>query len=124
MYVVFKHLHVLFVFISIILFLFRFVLRLLDSPALQKKWLKIVPHVNDTLLLASAIGIMVTLGMYPIEVPWLTDKVIGVIGYIIFGIFAMKGQSAVTRWVGFVGACGWIAFLLHVAMSKTPLIAG
>ena len=51
MYAAFKHLHVLFVLISISLFLFRFVLLLLDSPLLKKKWLKIVPHVNDTLLL-------------------------------------------------------------------------
>lgn len=124
MYVVFKHLHVLFVLISVTLFLFRFVLRLLDSPALQKKWLKVIPHINDTLLLASAIGIMLTLGMYPIQVPWLTDKVIGVIAYIGFGVLALKGKSAGVRWLGFVGACGWIAFLLHVALSKTPLITG
>lgn len=124
MYVVFKHLHVLFVLISITLFLFRFVLRLLDSPALQKKWLKVLPHVNDTLLLASAIGIMVTVGMYPIQVPWLTDKVIGVIAYIGFGVLALKGKSAAVRWLGFLGACGWIAFLFHVALSKTALIAG
>ncbi len=124
MYAAFKHLHVLFVLISISLFLFRFVLLLLDSPLLKKKWLKIVPHINDTLLLLSAVGIMVTLSMYPIQVPWLTDKVIGVIAYIGFGVLAMKGKTAGARWLGFVGACGWIVFLLYVAVSKQALIAG
>jgi len=123
-YTAFKHLHVLFVLISISFFLFRFVLRLLDSPLLQKKWLKIVPHINDTLLLLSAVGIMVTLSMYPIQVPWLTDKVIGVIAYIGFGVLAIKGKTAGARWVGFIGACSWIAFLLHVAFSKQALITG
>lgn len=124
MYAAFKHLHVLFVLISISLFLFRFILRLLDSPMLQKKWLKIVPHVNDTLLLLSAVGIMVTLSMYPIQVPWLTDKVIGVVAYIAFGVLAMKGKTSGMRWIGFIGACGWIAFLLHAAITKQALIAG
>lgn len=124
MYSAFKHLHVLFVLISISLFLFRFILRLLDSPMLQKKWLKIVPHVNDTLLLLSAVGIMVTLSMYPIQVPWLTDKVIGVVAYIAFGVLAMKGKTSGMRWIGFIGACGWIAFLLHAAITKQALIAG
>lgn len=124
MYAAFKHLHVLFVLISISLFLFRYVLLLIDSPLLKKKWLKIIPHINDTLLLLSAVGIMVTLSMYPIQVPWLTDKVIGVIAYIGFGVLAMKGKTAGARWIGFIGACGWIAFLLHVALSKQALIAG
>jgi len=123
-YTAFKHLHVLFVLISISLFLFRFVLQLIDSPLVKKKWLKIVPHINDTLLLLSAVGIMVSVSMYPVQVPWLTDKVIGVIAYIGFGVLAIKGKTTGARWLGFVGALGWIAFLLHVAFSKQALIAG
>lgn len=58
MYEMTKHLHLTFMLLSVLLFLTRFVLTLNASPILQKKALKIAPHIIDTfgllLLLASA----------------------------------------------------------------------
>ena len=124
MYAAFKHLHVLFVVISVVLFVVRFIWKQRDSGMLQKKWAKIVPHINDTLLLLSAIAMLVISQRAPIADPWVTEKVIGVIGYILFALIAMKGSTKAVSWFGFVIACGWLAALFHVAFSKMPLILG
>ncbi|WP_342807460.1 SirB2 family protein [Alteromonas sp. M12] len=50
-----KHLHLTAVALSIILFILRFVWLQRNSTLLHKKWVKIVPHVIDTLLLVTAI---------------------------------------------------------------------
>ena len=56
MYFALKHLHMLCAVISIIGFIVRGALRIQGSTLLQRKWLRITPHIVDTLLLLSAIG--------------------------------------------------------------------
>ncbi|WP_081585762.1 SirB2 family protein [Brumicola pallidula] len=58
MYETALHLHVSAVVISLALFSFRFALTLKGSDVLQRKWLKITPHVVDTVLLATAIWLL------------------------------------------------------------------
>ena len=122
MYIAFKHLHVLFVVISVALFMLRFFWVLKSPQQLQKKWVKIVPHVNDTFLLLSAIAMIIIVGGAPIGAAWLSNKIIGLVGYIIFGLIAFKASSAAWRWVGFLGAVAWLLFLFHVAYSKMPVL--
>ena len=50
-YVALKHTHQLFAILSLVLFIVRAMLALKSNPALQQKWLKIVPHVIDTVLI-------------------------------------------------------------------------
>ncbi|MGM0482124.1 MAG: SirB2 family protein [Pseudomonadota bacterium] len=124
MYIAFKHLHVLFVVISVVLFITRFVWKQGNSQLLYKRWVKIVPHVNDTLLLLSAIAMLIISQRAPISDPWVTEKVIGVIGYILFGLLALKSSTTAKSWTGFVIACAWLLALVHVAYSKQPLFFG
>jgi uncharacterized membrane protein SirB2 len=56
-YTVLKHIHVTTVGITFILFVTRGMWMLTDSPRLQARWARIVPHINDTILLASGIGL-------------------------------------------------------------------
>jgi len=122
MYMMFKHLHLTFIAISVVLFVLRFIWRLRDSDLLQRKWVKVVPHVNDTLLLLSALGLMTVLSQYPLQTPWLTDKLIGLFGYILGGLIALKATQRKVQWLGFVVAIGWLLFLFHVALSKQAII--
>ncbi|OIM99851.1 invasion protein [Idiomarina sp. MD25a] len=122
MYIAFKHLHVLFVVISVALFMLRFFWVLKSPQQLQKKWVKIVPHINDTFLLLSAIAMIIIVGGAPISGEWLSNKVIGLVGYIVFGLIAFKSANAGMRWVGFLGAVAWLLFLFHVAYSKMPIL--
>ena len=121
-YIALKHLHVTFVAISVLLFVLRFFWRSIDAKVAQQKWVKIVPHVIDTFLLLTIVGLLLHWGQWPWETPWLLNKLLGLVGYIAFGLVAMKAQTAAFRFCGFIIALGWIGFLFHVAFSKQALI--
>jgi threonine/homoserine/homoserine lactone efflux protein len=55
---------------------------------------RVVPHVNDTLLLVAAIGLSIVLQQYPFVHAWVTAKVLGLLAYIGLGMFALRrGRS-------------------------------
>ncbi|NVK25424.1 MAG: SirB2 family protein [Gammaproteobacteria bacterium] len=118
MYIALKHLHLTLVLISISLFFYRFVSSKLMAKSLPKP-LKILPHVVDTFLLLSAVGLCIVLKQYPLVNDWLTLKVLFVIGYIIAALFAMKAQVK-TKSVGFaIVAVLCVLFAAKVAVMKT-----
>ncbi len=122
MYMMAKHLHLTAVALSILFFVFRFIWSQFDAQALSKKWVKILPHVIDTILLASAIWLCVILSQYPFANAWLTFKLIGVVLYIVFGLFALKkAKSTIGRWVFFVAALAVLMATAMVAVTKQPL---
>jgi uncharacterized membrane protein SirB2 len=122
MYMMAKHLHLTAVGLSILLFIFRFIWSQFDAGILAKKWVKVVPHIIDTLLLASAIWLCVILSQYPIVNAWLTFKVIGVISYIVLGLFALKkAKTPVGRWLCFIAALAVLMATAMVAVTKQPL---
>lgn len=124
MYMALKHTHLLLVAISLSLLMLRFVLSLNGSALLQRKFLKIAPHVVDTLLLLSAIGLMLTIQQYPFVNPWLTEKLFGVLAYIAMGVMAFKGRTKAIRVFAFFGALGWLMLVVKVAITKTPVFLG
>jgi uncharacterized membrane protein SirB2 len=124
MYMALKHTHLLLVAISLALLTLRFVLSLKGSGLLQHKFLKVAPHVVDTFLLLSAVGLMVTIQQYPFVNPWLTEKLIGVLAYIALGVMAFKGRTTTLKVFAFVGALGWMVLVVKVAITKTPVLFG
>ena len=56
-----KHLHIALAVLSISLFTYRFILTLMASKNLDRKWLKISPHVIDTFLLIAGISLAVNI---------------------------------------------------------------
>jgi len=122
MYFALKHLHMLCAVISIIGFIVRGALRLTGSPLLQKKFLKIAPHIIDTLLLLSAIGLTISIQQYPLTTPWLTAKLIGLFVYIGLGLVALRfAKSKPTIAIAYVLAIATFAYIAMVAVTKTPL---
>ncbi|RUO80480.1 invasion protein [Idiomarina tyrosinivorans] len=120
MYSAFKHLHLTFIAISVLLFLLRFVWVMRDSAMMQKKWVKIVPHINDTLLLLSAVGLMVMIHQYPFVNTWLTAKLLGLVAYIGFATMALKSAGG-KRWLGFALAVITLWYVVNVAVTKSAL---
>lgn len=59
-YPLLKHLHMTLAIVSLLLFVYRWMLSLNASPRLQQRWLKIAPHVNDTFLLLFGVLLSVT----------------------------------------------------------------
>lgn len=57
-YLFVKQLHISFAALSGSFFLLRGLWMLADSPLLQRRWVRTVPHVVDTLLLGSALALV------------------------------------------------------------------
>ena len=106
-------------------FLLRGVWMLRASPLLHQRWVRIAPHVVDTLLLASAITLAVWSGQYPFAQGWLTAKLLALLGYIVLGTIALKrGRTRAVRTGALIGALALFAYIVAVAVSKHPLPFG
>jgi uncharacterized membrane protein SirB2 len=120
-YTVLKHIHVTTVGITFILFVTRGMWMLTDSPRLQARWARIVPHINDTILLASGIGLAFVLHQYPFVNGWLTAKLLALIAYIVLGTLALKrGKTKSVRIAAFMLALVAFAYLVAVAVTHNP----
>ncbi|MCE9659580.1 MAG: SirB2 family protein [Burkholderiales bacterium] len=81
-----------------------------------------VPHVVDTVLLASALGLAWTWRHVPAAAPWLTAKVVGVVVYIGLGMVALRpGRPLPVRAAAWVAALATFAWIVSVAITKSPL---
>jgi uncharacterized membrane protein SirB2 len=122
MYLALKHLHLTTVILSFALFALRGVWMLADSRWLQQRWVRIVPHAIDTVLLASAIGLALVLHQYPFVHGWLTAKVLALIAYIILGSIALKrGPTKGIRTVAWIAAMLVFGYIASVAVTHAPL---
>ncbi|MBP7574374.1 MAG: SirB2 family protein [Rhodoferax sp.] len=118
-YLLVKHLHITCAVLSGSFFLLRGVWMLLESDALQRRWVKVVPHVVDTVLLTTALTMVFWSAQYPLVQPWLTAKVLALLAYIVLGTIALKhGQTKATRTAALVAALAVFAYIVLVALSR------
>ncbi len=121
-YAVLRGLHIGTVHVTLVLFLLRGFWMVTDSPRLQHRWVRIVPHVNDSLLLFAAIAMLVAGGFNPIRQPWLSAKIIGLLAYIGLGSIALKrGKTKSIRIKAFIAALGVFAYIAAVAVTKQAI---
>lgn len=121
MYLVAKHLHLLAIGLSAVLFLFRFVFSQLKHPLASHKAIAIITHITYTLLVVTAAWLCLQLSMYPFTTPWLTAKLIGLAAFILFGLVAFKwARTRPFQWLGFLGALAALAITAKVAYLKQP----
>lgn len=122
-YVSFKIAHVSCVAISYAFFVVRGVWMMRGSAVLQRRWVRIAPHIVDTVLLASAIALTVMLQQYPFATHWLTAKVAGLLGYIGLGTIALKrGKTRRTRITAWLAAQAVFFYVVAVALTHSPLL--
>jgi uncharacterized membrane protein SirB2 len=121
MYLAIKQLHIACVVLSLAGFGLRGMLMATGSPLLQARFVRVAPHVVDTVLLASAIWLAWTLRQYPFVHAWLTAKVLGLLAYIGLGTYALKrGKTLRTRIACFVLALLAAAYVVTVAVTRDP----
>ena len=95
---------------------------MLRSPQrLQQRWVRVVPHVIDTVLLGTALWLAWQMGADGTR-GWLWAKVTALLVYIVLGTFALKrGKSRGVRIAAFVAALATFAYIVSVAIAKSPL---
>ena len=120
-YTTVKAVHVASVIASYCLFSMRGYWMVRGSTLLQARWTKIVPHVVDTVLLASAITLAVLLRAWPLDSPWLAAKIVGLVVYVVLGTIALKrGKTLRGRVAALIAAQAVFFYIVAVAVTKNP----
>jgi uncharacterized membrane protein SirB2 len=115
--------HVACVALSYAGFVLRGIWMIRDSRLLERRWVRVLPHVVDTVLLASAIALAVMLKQYPPAEPWLTAKVAGLALYIALGMVALRhGATRRIRTGAWIAAQAVFLYIVAVALTRSVLI--
>ena len=117
-----KHVHIACAALSITGYLVRGVWMMRESPWLQKKWVRIAPHVIDTILLGSAILLTLQIRQYPFVHGWLTAKVLALLAYIVIGAIGLKyGRTRKIRITAWLVAIAIFLYIVLVAVTRQVL---
>lgn len=117
-----KLIHVTCVVTSYALFALRGMWMLRESPLLGQRWIRVVPHLVDTALLASAIVMAAAIRQYPFVADWLTAKVVALICYIALGMVALRfGRTRRVRVAAWLAAQAVFFYIVAVAVTRDPL---
>ncbi|MGC3872273.1 SirB2 family protein [Halomonas sp. GXIMD04776] len=121
-YLLIKQLHMLAAGLSLALFVLRAWWSVRRSPQLGQRWVRILPHVIDTLLLTAGVTLMILLEAWPTRQPWLAAKLVGLVAYIGVGTIAIKrGRTPAIRGVAALVAIVIFAYIVGAAITHDPL---
>ena len=117
-YAAVKELHVAAVALSWTLFFLRGVWMIADSPRLKARWVRVVPHVNDTILLLAGLYLATFVGLQP----WIVAKLVALVAYILIGMVAItRGRTKPVRIAAWIAAQCVFLYIVAVALRKNPL---
>lgn len=117
-YTLIKLLHVTTVIISGTGFILRLGLMLWREAWLGLRGVKVLPHINDTLLLISGITLAVLSRQSPLDQGWLLAKLVALLGYILLGMLALKPRFTKPARLGF-GLLALLVFAYIVSVALT-----
>lgn len=120
MYTTLKLVHMIAATLTICGFILRGFWMLSDSPKLQQRLVRFLPHVIDSVFLLAGIGLIMTLHL-PVLLPgWLQIKIAALLVYIVLGTIALKrGKTKRIRLTAFVLALLIFAYVVGVALNKS-----
>ena len=122
LYVIIRIIHSSCALLSVLGFAGRGYLKVSKDEVPQKFVFKVLPHIVDTVLLVSAIVLVVMSGQYPFVSPWVTAKVLTLLVYITLGILLMRLKLEKAARVAIYALsllCG--GYMIMVAVSKNPI---
>ena len=116
-----KYVHVAAVIASFALFFLRGLWMMAASGKLAARWVRVVPHFIDTVLLVSAIALAAVTTQYPFVQPWLTAKVLALPVYVVLGTVAIRrGRTRRVRIVAWILALTVFGYMVAVARARVP----
>lgn len=122
-YVLLKQIHMTCALLSYTLFVLRGIWRFTDSRLAGMRWTKVVPHLNDTVLLVAALGMAVTVARFPGMHAFLAAKIGGLVAYILLGLTAFRwAGSQRGRIAAWLAAQTVFFYIVGVALTKSPTL--
>lgn len=121
MFELFKTVHISCAFVSVSGFALRGYWLIRRDRRLGHRLTRILPHLVDTALLASAIGMLLILQASPFAHPWLVAKLVALLVYIGLGMVALRfGKTRRLRIGAFWLALATALYIIAVARSHSP----
>jgi uncharacterized membrane protein SirB2 len=115
-----KHVHLAAITASITLFVLRAGWMAWSPQRLARRWVKVLPHIVDTVLLLSGVWLALQLGSGVRG--WLPAKIVGLVVYIALGMVALRrGPTRGVRIAAAIAAIAVFAWIVSVAITKSPL---
>jgi len=111
-----KTLHFTLAFLTVAGFVIRAGWSYAHPQMLQQTWVRIAPHVIDTLLLLLGVWLAFNLADGPWQ-GWLGAKLLGLLAYIGFGVLTLRGSGALKH-LGVIGALASVGYIFLVAFSR------
>lgn len=121
-YIVAKSIHIILVAATFTSFTARGIWMLCDSPLLGRRWVRVLPHTIDAVLLASGLYLAVTFYDFPMVYnPWIVAKLVGLFAYVIVGAIALRrGRTKQIRVTAFISSLLLFGYIVFVAVTKAP----
>jgi uncharacterized membrane protein SirB2 len=117
-YAIAKHLHLAAVVVTVTLFVLRGLWMIAGSSLLERRWVRVAPHVNDTVLLVAALYLAATVWGWQ---AWIGAKVGALLVYIALGTLALKrGSTRAVRIAAWWAALAVLGYIVAVAYAKRP----
>ena len=118
-----KIIHIISMILSYILFSLRGIWMIQGSPLLKLRWVKVLPHVIDTILLASAIALVAMIQQYPGFNIWISAKIGALLLYILLGMVAFRfGKTLKIKTISWILAQIVFFYIVLVALTKNPTL--
>ena len=116
-----RHVHVAAVLLSGAFFVVRAGWMLRAPERLQQRWVRIAPHVVDTVLLLSGAWLAWQLGAQGVR-GWLPAKLVALALYVALGTIALRrGRTRRVRLIAAAAAVLTFVYIASVAVTKSPL---
>ncbi len=121
MYTSIKLVHIATALLTVSGFVLRGFWMLTGNDLLEKKLVRVLPHVIDTFFLLSGVALLSYLDGAPLTQPWMLFKIAGLVAYIVLGTLAIRrGKTQAARAAAFFAALAVFAYTYGVAASKSP----
>ncbi len=92
------------------------------DPRLSHRLTRVLPHLVDTVLLGSAVAMLIILGVSPFAFDWLAAKLAALLVYIALGMVTLRfGRSRQLRIGAFWLALATGLYIISVAYTKAPM---
>lgn len=119
--------HLISIVLSVGFLALRFWLRYQEHSLAFAHWTRVLPPVIDTVLLFSGVALMAKAHILPFsgQAQWLTEKLFGVIIYIVLGFIALdyrRVHSQQVRIITFPLALVVLYIIIKLATTKVPLL--
>jgi uncharacterized membrane protein SirB2 len=113
--------HALFAVVSGLSFFVRGIGHLRQQEWVQKKIVRILPHIIDTGLLVSAIALLVTMEISPLT-DWVLAKIIALLVYIFLGVMAFRIAKTIrAKALFWLAALAVFGYMFAVAKTHSVL---